>query len=161
MLVDLNQGNYFENATACSKRMRKTLVATQLYFILSFVRPYICRLFHPIPKSHHPFSFSLSLFCERVIYFQQIILLHLSSISGKIFVRKINVFFYGVMPVNVIMINVTVITFKGLHLLKKNAQLLLIIVIILLKWLKAWSISNHNGRHLNAFYYGYISTCFL
>jgi hypothetical protein len=29
-LVDPNQGNYFENATACSKRMRKTLVATQL-----------------------------------------------------------------------------------------------------------------------------------
>ena len=25
-----NQGNYFENGTACSKRMRKTLVATQL-----------------------------------------------------------------------------------------------------------------------------------
>jgi len=25
-----NQGNYFENATACSKHMRKTLVATQL-----------------------------------------------------------------------------------------------------------------------------------
>jgi len=30
-LVDPNQDNYFENATACSKRMRKTLVATQLY----------------------------------------------------------------------------------------------------------------------------------
>jgi len=29
-LVDSNQGNYFENATACSKRMLKTLVATQL-----------------------------------------------------------------------------------------------------------------------------------
>jgi len=29
-LVGSNQGNYFENATACSKRMRKTLVATQL-----------------------------------------------------------------------------------------------------------------------------------
>ncbi len=29
-LVDPNQGNYFENATACSKRMRKMLVATQL-----------------------------------------------------------------------------------------------------------------------------------
>jgi hypothetical protein len=29
-LVDSNQGNYFENATACSKRMHKTTVATQL-----------------------------------------------------------------------------------------------------------------------------------
>jgi hypothetical protein len=29
-LVGANQGNYFENATACSKRMRKTLVTTQL-----------------------------------------------------------------------------------------------------------------------------------
>jgi len=29
-LVGLNQGNFFENATACSKRMRKTTVATQL-----------------------------------------------------------------------------------------------------------------------------------
>jgi len=27
-LVGSNQGNYFENATACSKRMRKTTVAT-------------------------------------------------------------------------------------------------------------------------------------
>ncbi len=34
-LVGLNQGNYLENATACSKRMRKTLVATQLYLQLS------------------------------------------------------------------------------------------------------------------------------
>jgi len=30
MLVGSNQGNYFENATACSKRMLKTTVATQL-----------------------------------------------------------------------------------------------------------------------------------
>jgi len=30
-LVGLNQGNYFENATACIKRVRKTLVATQLW----------------------------------------------------------------------------------------------------------------------------------
>jgi len=29
-LIGSNKGNYFENATACSKRMRKTLVATQL-----------------------------------------------------------------------------------------------------------------------------------
>jgi hypothetical protein len=29
-LVDSNQGNFFENSTACSKRMHKTLVATQL-----------------------------------------------------------------------------------------------------------------------------------
>jgi len=29
-LVDSNQGNYFENATACSKRTLKTTVATQL-----------------------------------------------------------------------------------------------------------------------------------
>jgi len=29
-LVGSNQGNYFENATTCSKRMRKMLVATQL-----------------------------------------------------------------------------------------------------------------------------------
>ncbi len=29
-LIWANQGNFFENATACSKRMRKTLVATQL-----------------------------------------------------------------------------------------------------------------------------------
>jgi len=29
-LIGSNQGNYFENATTCSKRMRKTLVATQL-----------------------------------------------------------------------------------------------------------------------------------
>ncbi len=29
-LVDPNQSNFFENAIACSKRMRKTLVATQL-----------------------------------------------------------------------------------------------------------------------------------
>ncbi len=31
-LVGLNQGNFFENVIACSKHMRKTLVATQLYF---------------------------------------------------------------------------------------------------------------------------------
>jgi len=30
MLVDSNQGNLFENATACKKRMRKTLIAMQL-----------------------------------------------------------------------------------------------------------------------------------
>jgi len=29
-LVGLNQGNFFENATACSKRKLKTTVATQL-----------------------------------------------------------------------------------------------------------------------------------
>jgi hypothetical protein len=29
-LVGSSQGNYFENANACGKRMRKTLVATQL-----------------------------------------------------------------------------------------------------------------------------------
>ncbi len=29
-MVGSNQGNYFENATACSKRMLKTTVATQL-----------------------------------------------------------------------------------------------------------------------------------
>jgi hypothetical protein len=29
-LIGSNQGNYFENATTCSERMRKTLVATQL-----------------------------------------------------------------------------------------------------------------------------------
>jgi len=29
-LVGSNQGNFFENATACSKRIRKTFVATQL-----------------------------------------------------------------------------------------------------------------------------------
>jgi len=29
-LVGSNQGNYFENATACSKRTLKTTVATQL-----------------------------------------------------------------------------------------------------------------------------------
>jgi len=29
-LIGTNQDNYFENATSCSKRMRKTLVATQL-----------------------------------------------------------------------------------------------------------------------------------
>jgi len=29
-LAQSNQGNYFENATACSKRMLKTIVATQL-----------------------------------------------------------------------------------------------------------------------------------
>jgi len=31
-LVGSNQGNYFENATACSKRTLKTTVATQLYY---------------------------------------------------------------------------------------------------------------------------------
>ncbi len=31
MLVSSNQGNYFENALACSKRTLKTRVATQLY----------------------------------------------------------------------------------------------------------------------------------
>jgi len=30
-LVGSNQGNFFENTTKCRKRMRKTLVATQLY----------------------------------------------------------------------------------------------------------------------------------
>jgi len=33
-LVWANQRNFFENATTCSKRMRKTLVATQLYRII-------------------------------------------------------------------------------------------------------------------------------
>jgi hypothetical protein len=32
-LVGSNQGNFFENATACSKRMMKTTVATQLYML--------------------------------------------------------------------------------------------------------------------------------
>jgi hypothetical protein len=30
-LLDSNQRNFFENATACSKRTLKTIVATQLY----------------------------------------------------------------------------------------------------------------------------------
>jgi len=30
-LVGSNQGNFFENSTACSKRKLKTTVATQLY----------------------------------------------------------------------------------------------------------------------------------
>jgi hypothetical protein len=30
-LIVSNQGNYFENATACSKRTLKTTVATELY----------------------------------------------------------------------------------------------------------------------------------
>jgi len=34
-LAGSNQGNYFENATACSKRMSKTTVATQLYALIS------------------------------------------------------------------------------------------------------------------------------
>jgi len=36
LLVGSNQGNYFENATACSKRMLKTTVATQLNYETSF-----------------------------------------------------------------------------------------------------------------------------
>jgi len=32
-MVGSNQGNYFENATASSKRTLKTTVATQLYFL--------------------------------------------------------------------------------------------------------------------------------
>ena len=35
-LVGSNQGNYFENATACSKRTLKTTVATQLYSVLDW-----------------------------------------------------------------------------------------------------------------------------
>ncbi len=35
-LVGSNQGNYFENVTACSKRMLKTTVATQLNYETSF-----------------------------------------------------------------------------------------------------------------------------
>jgi len=35
-LVGSNQGNYFENATACSKRTLKTTVATQLYFVIYY-----------------------------------------------------------------------------------------------------------------------------
>jgi len=31
-LIGSNQGNYFENATTCSRRMRKTLVAMQLKY---------------------------------------------------------------------------------------------------------------------------------
>jgi len=33
-LIGSNQGNYFENATACSKRTLKTIVTTQLYVLL-------------------------------------------------------------------------------------------------------------------------------
>ncbi len=40
-LVDSNQGNLFENATACSKRMRKTLVATQLKLYLVFLESFL------------------------------------------------------------------------------------------------------------------------
>jgi len=36
-LVWANQRNFFENATTCSKRMRKTLVATQLYWPVTLV----------------------------------------------------------------------------------------------------------------------------
>jgi len=36
-LVGSNQGNYFENATACSKRTLKTTVATQLNVLVSYV----------------------------------------------------------------------------------------------------------------------------
>jgi len=35
-LVGSNQGNFFENATTCSKRMLKTRVATQLKWSFSF-----------------------------------------------------------------------------------------------------------------------------
>jgi len=38
-LVGSNQGNYFENASACSKRMRKTTVAMQLKDISRPVLP--------------------------------------------------------------------------------------------------------------------------
>ncbi len=37
-LVDSNQRNYFENATACSKRTLKTIVATQLKAVVFNVR---------------------------------------------------------------------------------------------------------------------------
>jgi len=41
ILVGSNQGNYFENATACSKRTLKTTVATQLkyFFFVARLRP--------------------------------------------------------------------------------------------------------------------------
>jgi len=35
MLAGSNPGNYFENATACSKRTLKTTVATQLYQLIT------------------------------------------------------------------------------------------------------------------------------
>jgi len=42
-LVGSNQGNYFENATTCSKRTLKTTVATQLkrrfFFIIFYNEP--------------------------------------------------------------------------------------------------------------------------
>jgi len=37
-LIGSNQGNYFENATACSKRMLKTRVAAQLQYHVSKVQ---------------------------------------------------------------------------------------------------------------------------
>jgi len=37
-LIGSNQGNYFENATACSKRTLKMTVATQLYLQYVFLK---------------------------------------------------------------------------------------------------------------------------
>jgi len=42
-LVRAHQRNFFENATACSKRMRKTLVATQLYIQNSSFEYYLIK----------------------------------------------------------------------------------------------------------------------
>jgi len=43
-LIGSNQGNFFENATTCSKRMRKTLVATQLKELVLKMLYYACSI---------------------------------------------------------------------------------------------------------------------
>jgi hypothetical protein len=51
MLVDSNQGNNLENTSACSKRICKTLVATQLYVIFNprsnLIKPSLSKTIEP------------------------------------------------------------------------------------------------------------------
>ncbi len=66
-LVWANQGNYFENATACSKRTMKTTVATQLKAVLQhFLR------FHNISQ--------LSLFSYFLLFYPRSLILSLQSL---------------------------------------------------------------------------------
>jgi len=50
-LVWVNQRNFFKNATTCSKRIRKTLVATQLKASPSSSAPRIRKCFSQLPSS--------------------------------------------------------------------------------------------------------------
>jgi len=63
-LVGLNQGNYFENATACSKRTLKTTVTTQLH-LQSFFNSSVFQPFEAHGTLQNLKKFGGTLTCQK------------------------------------------------------------------------------------------------